>query len=206
MRLKENRVGGDLRTQMGSRMRWYGAASAVAAILALGAPAALAAQTIAKPVGQAPQVSLPGGASTLTETHGNWTVACEVKDNKKRCEFSQAIGNKKTGRRILSIELQPVGGDAARGVILAPFGLNLATGITLKVDNKEVGRPLAFTTCVDAGCVVPISFDAQTMAQVAKGNVMTVNATAAGNGQAVSLKISLKGFTAARNRAAQIMK
>ncbi|WP_069093614.1 invasion associated locus B family protein [Methyloligella halotolerans] len=83
------------------------------------------AQSIATPV--KPNVSLPGGASSLTETHEDWTVGCSVQAEGKRCVFSQALGNKQTGQRLLSMELRPEG-DGIEGVILAPFGLRLAKG------------------------------------------------------------------------------
>jgi invasion protein IalB len=175
---------------------------AAAMLLVLGSQAS--AQTVATPV--TPQVTLPGGASSLSETHDDWTVVCTIKDNKKECEFSQAIGNKQTGQRILSIELQPDVGDKAHGVILAPFGLRLSDGLTLKVDDKTLGAPLAFTTCVEAGCIAPINFDVQQLATIADGSQMTVNAVNAGSGEPITLNISLKGFSAARKRASQLMK
>ena len=159
----------------------------------------------AAPSSNAPTVTLPGGATSLQETHDDWVVACSVVDNQKRCEFSQALGNKQSGKRILSIELEPQGNNI-RGIILAPFGLKLASGVSLKVDDKPILQQLAFTTCIEAGCLVPMEIDGKTASVIGAGNQMTFNATNAGNGQAVTLTISLKGFTAARNRAAQLMK
>jgi invasion protein IalB len=177
--------------------------------LMLGAAAPAAAQTVATPVtpngGSKGNVTLPGGATSLQETHDDWVVACSVVNDKKRCEFSQALGNKQTGKRILSIEFQPAGANI-HGIILAPFGLRLADGVVLKVDDKPILGKLAFTTCVEAGCIVPVEVDAKTASVIASGNQMTFNAVNGGSGQAVTLNISLKGFTAARQRAAQLMR
>ncbi|XSG82266.1 MAG: invasion associated locus B family protein [Methyloligella sp. ZOD6] len=171
--------------------------------LAAGAAMPVQAQSIATPV--KPDVSLPGGASSLTETHGDWTVRCTVEAEGKRCAFSQSLGNKQTGQRLLSMELGPVEGGV-EGVILAPFGLRLATGLTLKLnDQEQLGEPIGFTTCVEAGCVAPVKFDDATVSKLAKGETMTVNAENGSNGEPVVLTISLKGFEAARKRSAEIM-
>lgn len=161
------------------------------------------AQPIATPV--KPNVSLPGGASSLTETHDDWTVACSVQAEGKRCVFSQSLGNKQTGQRLLSMELGPKE-DGVEGVILAPFGLRLSQGLTLKVDdNEQLGDPAGFTTCLEAGCVVPVTFDAAQVAKLASGETLTINAENGSSGEPVKLTISLNGFDAARKRAAELM-
>ncbi|MFD0987055.1 invasion associated locus B family protein [Methyloligella solikamskensis] len=171
--------------------------------LAVGAAAPAQAQSIATPV--KPNVSLPGGASSLTETHDDWTVGCSVQADGKRCVMSQALGNKQTGQRLLSMELQPKDG-AIEGVILAPFGLRLAKGLTLKVDDQEqLGEPAGFTTCVEAGCVVPIAFDADQISKLSSGETLTINAENGSTSEPVKLTISLKGFDAARKRSAELM-
>jgi len=171
--------------------------------LAVGGAIPAQAQSIATPV--KPNVSLPGGASSLSETHNDWTVTCSVQAEGKRCVFSQALGNKQTGQRLLSMELQPKDG-AVEGVILAPFGLRLAKGLTLKVDDKEqLGEPAGFTTCVEAGCVVPIEFTSEQVSKLASGETLTVNAENGSTSEPVVLTISLNGFDAARKRAAELM-
>ncbi|MEG6509836.1 invasion associated locus B family protein [Methyloligella sp. 2.7D] len=171
------------------------------ALVALSAPSM--AQSIATPVGAS--VTLPGGASSLTETHEDWTVSCQVQNNEKRCLFSQTLGNQQTGQRVLSIELRPQDNGEVQGVILAPFGLRLSDGVTLKVDDKAIGDPVPFSTCMEAGCLVPVTLDSSTLGTVSGGEKMTVNALNSANGQPVELTLSLKGFTAAMNRAKELM-
>ncbi|RYE73038.1 MAG: invasion associated locus B family protein, partial [Hyphomicrobiales bacterium] len=49
--------------------------------------------------------SLPGGASSLSEMHGNWSVNCSIGDKGKNCGFSQTAGNPQTGSALAAIEL-----------------------------------------------------------------------------------------------------
>lgn len=178
-------------------------AIACAASLAAAGPALAADASVATQV--KPKVTLPGGASNLTETHEDWTVGCQVNEEQKSCVFSQSLGNKQTGQRVLSIELAPQGDSAVKGALLTPFGLKLADGVSLTIDEKPFGAKHAFTTCVQAGCLVPVEFDAAALGTLNGGKQLGVGAVNM-NGEPVTLNISLKGFTEARKRAEELMK
>ncbi|MEP6565298.1 MAG: Invasion associated locus B family protein, partial [Mesorhizobium sp.] len=47
---------------------------------------------------------LPGGASALSETHGDWTVNCQITGTVKACSLSHQQFNKQTNQRLLAIE------------------------------------------------------------------------------------------------------
>lgn len=52
-------------------------------------------------------------------------------------------------------------GNALAGTLILPFGLALAKGATLQVDDKAVGQPQTFCTCLPGGCIVPLGGAAQ---------------------------------------------
>ena len=86
--------------------------------------------------------TLPGGAGSLTETHGDWTVSCVIRDAggkpAKLCAISQEQQDSKTRQRILRVELQPKG-KQAEGMAILPFGLALGDGVKLQIDDGEPG-------------------------------------------------------------------
>lgn len=151
------------------------------------------------------QAALPGGASSLQETYEDWLVVC-VQTNTKRCALSQQQ-TQKNGQRALAIEVAvSADGKSATGTLVLPFGLALDAGVTLQVDDKPAETPLRFSTCVSGGCLVPLRFDEAFLATLGAGETLKSVTKAADSNQAISLSISLKGFSAAFARTAVLMK
>lgn len=167
---------------------------------------ALAALLATPGLAQAPAATLPGGASSLQETYDAWRVVCLQQGTAPRCSVIQQQAQQ-SGQQVLAIELLA---DAAtkqlKGTLVLPFGLALAKGVSLSEGDKALGDSLAFSTCVPAGCIVPLTFDAATLARLRKGTSLKVMATAADGRQPVELPISLKGLAPAIDRIIEIMK
>jgi len=193
-------------------------AAALMLAAALTGPAALAQTPPARPPARpapaaattpaaapaAPVATFPGGASSLSEEHGDWTVNCNAPEGRRSCSLSQAQGNRQTGRRVFALDLRPVAPDRAEGVLLLPFGLRLASGAKLELDEQPFGPDRGFSTCVEAGCLVPVVFDAGAVAALQRGASLRVSALNSGNGEAVSFSASLGGFTSALRRAREL--
>lgn len=149
-----------------------------------------------------PVSTLPGGASSLNETYRDWQVACVQQGTAKRCVLSQQQAQQ-NGQRVLAIELNAPAGNTVAGTLVLPFGLALASGVALQIDDKAAGQPLRFRTCLPAGCIVPVTFDAPTLTLLRAGTALKVKATADG-GQETLFSISLQGFAAALDRVAAL--
>lgn len=151
---------------------------------------------------------LPGGATTLREGHGDWIVSCDIITqngaSRKVCGLSQVQTNTQSHQRILAVQLQP-NDSVVEGTLVLPFGLDLGRGITLQVDDGTVLASLPFRTCVPAGCLVNLNFDAKSVAALRMGNILKVNVFPVG-GQQMSLSISLKGFPGALDRTIALLK
>jgi invasion protein IalB len=88
--------------------------------------------------------TLPGGASSIQETYGAWSVSCRLADGRKACSFSQVRGNQQTGQRSFAIELRPPSEGKTEGVLVLPFGLALAAGVKLSLDGSRCrSRPVS---------------------------------------------------------------
>ena len=146
--------------------------------------------------------ALPGGASSQQEIYQDWRVACQVVTNVKSCVLTQQQ-YQQDGRRVLAIELAAPGGDTVAGTLVLPLGLALDAGVILQIDEKPAMPPMRLRTCVPAGCLVDVGFDAPTLAALRGGVALKVKATADG-GAAMSLSVSLRDFGAAFDRVAAL--
>lgn len=154
-----------------------------------GSSAALAQQTPA----------LPGGASSLNETHGDWTVACVLQGEAKRCAVSQQQADPQSRQRMLAMELTLAADGKVEGALVLPFGLALGKGVTLGVDEAKPLPALAFRTCLPAGCIAPLSFSPDMLAVLRKGKQLKLEVVADG-GNPVPLSVSLAGLAGALDR------
>jgi invasion protein IalB len=165
----------------------------------------LASPALSTPGASAATGVLPGGSTALSETFNDWQVVCAVQGATKRCAAKQEQISQQNKQLVLAVELTPAATeDKVDGVALLPFGLTLDSGVTLQVDESSAVTPLRFRTCVPGGCVLPLSFDAHTIAQLRAGSVLKAKVAIDG-GQDATLSISLKGLSAALDRTAALM-
>lgn len=172
--------------------------------LALCILAGLLAASPDQAAAQMAQAALPNGASSLQETYQDWRVACTAEAQATQCNLSQEQ-RQQDGRRILAIEIAPAGSGGANGTLVLPFGLQLDAGVTLMVDDKPIGKAFRFSTCLQAGCIVPLALDGTTARTLRSGETLKVNATVHGSGASLSFSISLKGLAAGIDRMATLL-
>lgn len=157
------------------------------------------------PAAPAQQGALPGGATSLRETFDDWQVACVSQGTGKRC----ALGQEQFGQnrqRVLAIEVTPGDNNSLNGTLVMPFGLLFDPGITMQLDDKPFGKPLRIRTCVPAGCLVPLQFDAATSNALRAGSTLKLSAMPSESTTPVNFSISLKGFPAGLTRTVALAK
>jgi invasion protein IalB len=155
-----------------------------------------------------PSPSLPGGATSLSETHQDWTVNCRVVSqsgkSRRACTLSQQQMDSKSRQRLLSIEIAP-SHAGIRGLLVLPFGLALKPGVKVQIDTASTALPLSFRTCLPLGCLVDVAIDGKQLVAWRAGTALKV-ATVADGGQPTSFSISLKGFAEALDRTVELLK
>ena len=146
-------------------------------------------------------VTLPNGASSLTETYGLWTVTCAVQNNEKVCAMIRQEVNGQN-QPVLSMNVSSSADGNVSGVLVIPFGVLVSKPVTLQVDDTKVVVSTSVRTCMPAGCIVPIAFDKNTVAAIRSGKQLNMKATSAANGEPVldNLYVQLDGFGAALDR------
>jgi invasion protein IalB len=168
-------------------------------------PLATLAALGAAPAFAAGGSGLPGGATSLRETYQDWTVACAVRDKAKYCSFSQQQ-NQKNGPMVLAIDLTLAKEGGLSGTLVLPFGLMLADGVHYQIDDGAPAGPLPFRTCVPAGCVVPLAFDAALAKALRAGKALKLTVVRSDNNEPLALLVSLNGFAPAMDRTDALIK
>ena len=151
----------------------------------------------------------PDGASALSETYGDWTLACNTTSAGSdapalHCLMTQEQIEAKSGQRALIAQFRTAG-DGLAGTLVLPFGLTLPRGASWSFIEgpADLGGHLDFTVCLPVGCIMPIDLDAATLAGVAASKALQLDAEAPG-GQTASMVVSLSGFVAAERRLRQL--
>ncbi|WP_274426071.1 invasion associated locus B family protein [Chelativorans sp. YIM 93263] len=147
---------------------------------------------------------LPGGAGSLVETYEDWVVSCAAPEGETVCVMRQSQNNQETGQHILTAELRTGTDGAVEGTLLMPFGLALAQGIALAIDETE-GPTFPFLTCLPQGCVAPVNFDHSSLENLKTGDALKITVHAVNAEQRIAFTVSLNGFTAALNRMTELM-
>jgi invasion protein IalB len=146
---------------------------------------------------------IPGGATSLNETHGDWTVSCTAPEGIARCKILQLQVQGENQQRVLAIELT-TDDSGATGTLVLPFGLRLDDGITLGLDETEPFQSLRFSTCLPAGCVIALTFGPDLVSALGRSGLLAIKATANDSGEEVPFSVSLRGFPSALARLAQL--
>lgn len=164
-------------------------------------PAAKPAPTPAAATPAAPVAAWPTGATTVSESYGDWTVSCVRPEAKVTCIVVQSQGDSKTGRRQFGFELSVPKEGRSEGVILMPFGMAIEPGVTFKLDEQALGKGAPYSTCTSDGCLVPISFPTLATDGMRNAKSLTVSAQKSGNNEPATIVVPLAGFPQAFDRA-----
>ncbi|MBS9476772.1 invasion associated locus B family protein [Ancylobacter radicis] len=178
---------------------WAQTAPKPAAAVPAAAPAAPKADA-AKTDAPKPDASLPGGATSLQESFDDWTVNCALPGGRRVCVLAQVQVDQQSKQRALAIEVGATDTKSVTGIMALPFGIALASGAIVQIDDAAPLPPLPFQVCLPAGCIVQFRFDGDTLARMKAGQQMKITARAFEGGKSVVLTVSLKGFAAGLTR------
>lgn len=152
------------------------------------------------------QDGLPGGASSLSERYGEWAVNCRSAEADVECSVSQAQVQQKTGQRVLTVEFTVEENGGLKGVLVMPFGLRLADGVALSVDDDKPIAKLPFSTCLPSGCIAPVSSENRALEGLTGAETLNATVVANDTGREITFAIPLEGFAKATARLKDLMK
>ncbi|EXL09411.1 invasion associated locus B family protein [Aquamicrobium defluvii] len=145
---------------------------------------------------------LPGGATSLQETHEDWQISCQIANGAKQCAVLQQQ-YQQGGQRILAIEVQSQSEGGIKGVAVLPFGLKLQEGVAFQIDDEPALPAAHFSTCLPAGCILPVEFDAAALKTLRSGSTLRLKVTSTDEKE-LTFSVSLKGFSSALDRHADL--
>lgn len=151
-------------------------------------------------------VRFPGGATTITETHDDWTVICEVEQAERTCYATLTLGANESRRPILSMEVVERVEGTANALLTLPFGLDLREGVDLELDDGELTATLPFSACTEQGCLVSIDIDADELAIFKSANALELSAKPAYEDDHLAFTIPLRGFASAFARTIELVR
>jgi invasion protein IalB len=130
---------------------------AAAAVLALGFAGPAAAQGVVK------------------AKHGGWETRCETPPGAtaEQCALVQSvIDEDRPNITLVVIALKTADKKSRLLRVIAPLGALLPTGLSLKVDNEDIGR-MNFVRCLANGCVAEVFLDDKLLSKLEGGSRVT---------------------------------
>lgn len=145
------------------------------------------------------------GTPYLKETVDDWAMECiRTEDGEEEpCQLFQSLSDENdnlvSNVRIFKL---PEGQRAAGGALIAvPLETLLTAQLTIRIDEGQAKR-YPFAVCDQLGCYARIGFTSEDIAALKRGANATVSITPfVAPDQPIDLQMSLKGFTAAFDKA-----
>ena len=139
--------------------------------------------------------------SSVVETYGDWVVRCTTpEEGSKVCEMTQELKQEGSNQRVLAISIKPEKKDGL--TIIAPFGLSLAKGIKVEVDEVLL-LMFPYKTALRGGCIGVADLSDKQVKRLVKGEQAAVLMYDMNN-EEFRVDVSLEGFAAAWKRLNQL--
>jgi len=116
----------------------------------------------------------PGGA--VRDRHGDWVTRCETPPGAahEQCAVVLSVVDQDRPNLILVVIVLNTADRKARLMrVIAPLGVLLPPGVTLRIDNADAGR-LSFLQCLPNGCVAQLAMDQSLIDKLMNGKTATL--------------------------------
>jgi invasion protein IalB len=118
--------------------------------------------------------SQPQGA--VRDKHGDWVTRCETPPGaaQEQCAIVLSVVDQDRPSLILVVIVLNTADRKARLMrVVAPLGVLLPPGVSLRIDNADAGR-LSFLQCLPNGCVAQLAMDETLIAKLKTGKTATL--------------------------------
>ena len=115
-----------------------------------------------------------GGA--VKDKHGDWVTRCETPPGAahEQCAVVLSVVDQDRPNLILVVIVLNTADRKARLMrVIAPLGVLLPPGVTLRIDNAEAGR-LSFLQCLPNGCIAQLAMDESLVDKLKNGKTATL--------------------------------
>jgi invasion protein IalB len=139
----------------------------------------------------------PADEPPVRSMHGDWQIRCDTPPGggREQCVLMQFVTAEDRDNVGLTVIVLKTADKQSRIMrILAPLGVLLTSGLTLKIDQSDVGKT-GFVRCVPNGCVAEVMLEDQLLAQLGSGKTATFIFFQTPE-EGIGIPISLTGFQA----------
>ena len=113
---------------------------------------------------------------TVRDKHGDWATRCETPPGAahEQCAIVLSVVDQDRPNLILVVIVLNTADRKTRLMrIIAPLGVLLPPGISLRIDNADAGR-LSFLQCLPNGCVAQLAMDEALIGKLKTGKTATL--------------------------------
>lgn len=112
----------------------------------------------------------------VMEKFGAWSYRCDKQPGEtiEQCALTQQVNAEDRGNSTIGvIIMRPKGSKVGILRIIAPLNVFLVNGVSLKIDQTDIGRN-AFFRCFPSGCLADAAIDDKLLDQLSKGKIATL--------------------------------
>jgi invasion protein IalB len=118
----------------------------------------------------------PETQGVVRDKHGDWVTRCETPPGAahEQCAIVLSVVDQERANLILVVVVLNTADRKARLMrVIAPLGVLLPPGISLRIDNAEAGR-LSFLQCLPNGCIAQLAMDESLLDKLKNGKTATL--------------------------------
>jgi invasion protein IalB len=118
----------------------------------------------------------PEAGGAVRDRHGDWVTRCETPPGAahEQCAVVLSVVDQDRPNLILVVIVLNTADRKARLMrVIAPLGVLLPPGVTLRIDNADAGR-LSFLQCLPNGCVAQLAMDQSLIDKLKNGKTATL--------------------------------
>ncbi len=131
----------------------------------------------------------------VKEKHGDWETRCETPPGAsyEQCAIVQSVVDQDRPNLTLVVIVLNTADRKARIMrVIAPLGVLLPAGVSLRIGDQDAGR-LNFLQCLANGCIAQLALDDALIGKLKGGKTMTLGVFQTPE-QGVGVPASLAGF------------
>ena len=126
----------------------------------------------------APRASAAGpeAQGVVRDKHGDWVTRCETPPGAahEQCAVVLSVVDQDRPNLILVVIVLNTADRKARLMrVIAPLGVLLPPGVSLRIDNTDAGR-LSFLQCLPNGCIAQLAMDESLVNKLKNGKTATL--------------------------------
>jgi invasion protein IalB len=118
----------------------------------------------------------PEAEGAVRDKHGDWVTRCETPPGAahEQCAVVLSVVDQDRPNLILVVIVLNTADRKARLMrVIAPLGVLLPPGVSLRIDNADAGR-LSFLQCLPNGCVAQLAMDESLVDKLKNGKTATL--------------------------------